>query len=97
VRTDVRIIAATHQDLEELVRRGRLPRGPVPSPQRDPHSSAALRERREDIPRLMEHFFQQAAEELGGEPKMLLPETERSSCPWTGPATCASWKTPAAG
>ncbi|MDH3992161.1 MAG: nitrogen regulation protein NR(I), partial [Gammaproteobacteria bacterium] len=29
-----------------------------------------------DIPRLMQYFFQQAAEELGGETKVLLPETE---------------------
>ena len=34
-----------------------------------------LAERREDIPRLMRFFFQKAAEELGGEPKVLLPET----------------------
>ena len=35
-----------------------------------------LSERREDIPRLMRYFFQRAAEELGGEPRVLLPETE---------------------
>jgi two-component system nitrogen regulation response regulator GlnG len=43
LRTDVRIIAATHQDLEELVRRGRLSRGPVPSPQRDSYPHPAPR------------------------------------------------------
>ncbi len=35
-----------------------------------------LAERREDIPRLMQYFFAQAASELGGEQKVLLPETE---------------------
>jgi two-component system nitrogen regulation response regulator GlnG len=38
LRTDVRIIAATHQDLEGTGAPRRLPRGPVPSPQRHPHS-----------------------------------------------------------
>ena len=76
VKVDVRIIAATHQDLEELVRRGdfredlfhRLNVIRIHIPR--------LSERREDIPRLMQHFFQAAADELGGEPKVLLPETE---------------------
>ncbi|GAB3284605.1 nitrogen regulation protein NR(I) [Parahaliea aestuarii] len=77
VKVDVRIIAATHQDLEELVQRGdfredlfhRLNVIRIHIPK--------LAERREDIPRLMQFFFQRAAEELGGEPKVLLPETEQ--------------------
>ncbi len=77
VKVDVRIIAATHQDLEELVRSGEFRedlfhrlnviRIHIPN----------LSERRQDIPKLMQHFFQRAAEELGGEPKVLLPETEQ--------------------
>jgi two-component system, NtrC family, nitrogen regulation response regulator GlnG len=76
VHTDVRIIAATHQDLEELVRRGDFREDLF-------HRLNVIRihipklcERREDIPQLMQYFFQQAAKELGGEPKILLPETE---------------------
>lgn len=86
VKVDVRIIAATHQDLEELVRSGdfredlfhRLNVIRIHIPK--------LAERREDIPRLMQHFFQSAAEELGGETKILLPETERflSNLEWPG-------------
>lgn len=86
LRTDVRIIAATHQDLEELVRRGdfredlfhRLNVIRIHLPR--------LSERREDIPRLMRFFFDLAARELGGEPKVLLPETERflMSLEWPG-------------
>jgi two-component system nitrogen regulation response regulator GlnG len=76
VKVDVRIIAATHQNLEGLVQSGdfredlfhRLNVIRIHIPK--------LAERREDIPQLMQYFFQQAAEELGGEQKILLPETE---------------------
>ena len=69
IKVNVRIIAATHQDLEERVKLGlfredlfhrlnvirlRLP---------------ALRERREDIPLLIKHFLQQSATELNVETK----------------------------
>ncbi len=86
VKVDVRIIAATHQDLEERVQRGdfredlfhRLNVIRIHIPR--------LAERREDIPRLMKFFFRKAAEELGGEPKLLLPETERflTGLSWPG-------------
>ena len=71
VKTNVRVIAATHQDLEQRVKEGgfredlfhrlnvirlRLP---------------ALRERREDIPMLTRHFLQQSALQLGVEPKRI--------------------------
>ena len=86
VKVDVRIIAATHQDLEELVGLGdfredlfhRLNVIRIHIPK--------LAERREDIPKLMQYFFQQAAEELGGETKILLPETQEflTSLAWPG-------------
>lgn len=86
LRTDVRIIAATHQNLEDLVRSGdfredlfhRLNVIRVHLPR--------LAERREDIPRLMGFFFDQAAKELGGEPKVLLPDTQQFliSLEWPG-------------
>jgi two-component system, NtrC family, nitrogen regulation response regulator GlnG len=86
VHTDVRIIAATHQDLEELVRQGDFREDLF-------HRLNVIRihipklcERREDIPQLMQYFFQQAAKELGGEPKILLPETEEflTGLDWPG-------------
>ena len=40
MRSNVRVIAATHQNLEERVKAGRVPRGPVPPPQRDPAAPA---------------------------------------------------------
>ena len=71
VKVNVRIIAATHQDLENRVKQGlfredlfhrlnvirlRLP---------------PLRERREDIPLLAKYFLQQSASELGVDAKQL--------------------------
>ena len=86
VNVNVRIIAATHQDLESLVRRGdfredlfhRLNVIRIHIPK--------LAERREDIPRLMQYFLQRAAEELGGDTKILLPATEDflSQLEWPG-------------
>jgi two-component system nitrogen regulation response regulator GlnG len=71
VRANVRVIAATHQNLEQRVKEGvfredlfhrlnvirlRLP---------------ALRERREDVPMLTRFFLQQSAKQLGVEPKRI--------------------------
>jgi two-component system nitrogen regulation response regulator GlnG len=71
VKANVRVIAATHQDLEERVKQGvfredlfhrlnvirlRLP---------------ALRERREDVPMLARYFLQRSAQQLGVEPKRI--------------------------
>ena len=71
VKANVRVIAATHQDLEQRVKEGvfredlfhrlnvirlRLP---------------ALRERREDVQVLAKHFLLQSAQQLGVEPKRI--------------------------
>ena len=99
VTVSVRIIAATHQNLEGLVQRGdfredlfhRLNVIRIHIPK--------LAERREDIPRLMRHFFHKAAQELGGETKVLLPETEEylTGLDWPGNVrqleNCCRWLT----
>ena len=75
VRVDVRIIAATHQNLERLVSEGRFREDLFHRLNVIRIHLPSLRERREDIPLLMEHFLKQAAVELGVECKVLLPET----------------------
>jgi len=70
-RATVRIIAATHQDLEERVRRGifrddLLHRLNVVRLRLPP-----LRERTEDIPPLARHFLAKSARDLAVDPKML--------------------------
>ena len=86
VRADVRIIAATHQDLERLVREGRFREDLFHRINVIRVHLPALRERREDIPLLMEHFLKRAALELGVETKTLLPETtaELKTLEWRG-------------
>lgn len=76
VTVDVRIIAATHQNLENLVQHGAFREDLFHRLNVIRIHIPKLAERREDIPRLMKYFFQQAAKELGGETKILLPEAE---------------------
>jgi len=86
VKVDVRIIAATHQNLEQLVQRGAFREDLFHRLNVIRIHIPRLAERREDIPRLMKYFFQQAAKELGGETKILLPEAETflSNLEWPG-------------
>ena len=86
VTVDVRIVAATHQNLERLVETGRFRedlfhrlnviRVHVPS----------LSERRSDIPVLAQHFLEASAKELGDETKRLAKDTEEylAALPWPG-------------
>jgi two-component system nitrogen regulation response regulator GlnG len=86
IKVNVRVIAATHQDIEERVKAGlfredlfhrlnvirlRLP---------------ALRERAQDIPDLARHFLQQSAQQLGVETKILSEDTLNylSHLHWSG-------------
>ena len=89
----MRVIAATHQDLDKRVELGlfredlyhrlnvirlRLP---------------ALRERREDIPLLAKHFLSKSARELDVEPKRLSEAALEFCRAKRFPATCGNWKT----
>lgn len=86
IQVDVRIIAATHQDLEKRVADGvfredlfhRLNVIRIHLP--------ALKERQEDIPKLAAHFLMRAARELNVETKVLNTETEAyiKRLPWPG-------------
>jgi two-component system, NtrC family, nitrogen regulation response regulator GlnG len=75
IRVDVRIIAATHQDLEARVRQGSFREDLFHRLNVIRVHAPALRERREDILALTRHFLAAAAEELDAEPKILRPET----------------------
>lgn len=76
LRVDVRVIAATHQDLEARVQAGAFREDLFHRLNVIRLHVPALRERREDIPALARHFLAVAARELGVEPKVLSPQTE---------------------
>jgi two-component system nitrogen regulation response regulator GlnG len=86
VSADVRIIAATHQNLEQLVADGRFREDLFHRLNVIRVHLPALRERREDIPLLMKHFLKTAAQELGVETKVLMPDTvsELQALEWRG-------------
>ncbi|WP_272989288.1 helix-turn-helix domain-containing protein, partial [Spongiibacter tropicus] len=82
----VRIIAATHQNLEKLVQNNSFREDLFHRLNVIRIHLPKLAERREDIPKLMQHFFTKAGSELNVEPKRLLPDTEEylSQLDWPG-------------
>lgn len=85
IRADVRIIAATHQNLEALVRQGRFREDLFYRLNVIRIQLPTLSERREDIPRLAAYFLQKAASDLGMEPRVLLPEAQDYLSQWDWP------------
>ena len=86
VRVEVRVIAATHQDLAERVRQGLFREDLLHRLNVIRIEVPPLRARREDIPELLLHYLEAAALELGVEPKALTPEaaTALSLFEWQG-------------
>jgi len=71
VRANVRVIAATHQDLEQRVKEGAFREDLFHRLNVIRLRLPALRERYEDIAMLTRHFLQQSARQLGVEPKRI--------------------------
>ncbi|AWA08427.1 nitrogen regulation protein NR(I) [Aeromonas hydrophila] len=86
VQVDVRIIAATHQNLEKRVADGEFREDLFHRLNVIRIHIPALKERREDIPQLAQHFLLRAAKELTVEAKSLHPDTQAyiSRLPWPG-------------
>ncbi|MDQ7729303.1 nitrogen regulation protein NR(I) [Halomonas sp. SpR8] len=86
VKVDVRIIAATHQNLEVLVDDGRFREDLFHRLNVIRIHLPKLAERREDIPRLTRHFLAEAAKELTTDIKVLTSEAEAhlTRLPWPG-------------
>ena len=86
VKVDVRIIAATHQNLDQLVAEGRFREDLYHRLNVIRVHLPPLRERRQDIPLLLKHFLVQASSEIKAETKMLRPDVEEFLCTldWPG-------------
>jgi two-component system nitrogen regulation response regulator GlnG len=99
VKVDVRIIAATHQNLEALVEQGRFREDLFHRLNVIRIHIPPLRDRKQDIPLLLRHFLTQAAQELNTEVKTLRPDAENylSSLDWPGNVrqleNCCRWLT----
>jgi transcriptional regulator with GAF, ATPase, and Fis domain len=63
IKIDVRIIAATHLGPAKMVAEDTFREDPLLPPERDPGPLPALRERREDVPLLVQHFLQKLGAE----------------------------------
>ncbi|MFZ8198625.1 nitrogen regulation protein NR(I) [Alteromonas portus] len=86
VSVDVRIIAATHQNLEQRVAEGKFREDLFHRLNVIRVHLPSLNERREDIPLLTRHFLRRAAKELDVEAKSISKDAERvmSQLPWPG-------------
>jgi DNA-binding NtrC family response regulator len=74
-RVDVRIIAATNRDLEQLVKEGKFRDDLFYRLKVVPITLPSLAERREDIPMLVHHFLQKCAAGAEHAVRGVLPET----------------------
>ena len=76
IKVDVRIITATHQNIEDLVKAGNFREDLFHRLNVIKLSLPKLNERKEDIPTLVKHFFQKSSDELVEEKKYLSAEVE---------------------
>jgi two-component system nitrogen regulation response regulator GlnG len=86
IKVDVRIIAATHQNLEQQVHKGEFREDLFHRLNVIKIHLPALRERREDIPKLAQHFLDITAKEMSIEPKQLTKPALQilQQCQWPG-------------
>jgi two-component system, NtrC family, nitrogen regulation response regulator NtrX len=86
IQVDVRVIVATHRNLETMVREGKFRQDLFHRVYVFPLSLPPLRERREDIPALVEHFAAQVCSQNNWKPVRFTPEAIEAlrQYPWPG-------------
>jgi two-component system nitrogen regulation response regulator NtrX len=85
-KVDVRVVVATHRNLEALVRDGKFRQDLFHRVYVFPLVLPPLRERKEDIPALVQHFAEQVCAQNNWKPIPFAPEAveELKKRPWTG-------------
>ncbi len=86
IKTNVRVVAATHQNMEQLVREGKFREDLLYRLNIIRIKVPALKERAEDVPLLLRFYLEKEAKDLGLEEKQLSKEVTQflSSLPWPG-------------
>src|ERR1700680_1319472 len=86
ISVDVRVLVATHRNLEALVREGKFRQDLFHRIYVFPLILPPLRERREDIPELVEHFARQVCAQNSWKPILFAPEAiaALTAYPWPG-------------
>ena len=86
IRVDVRVIAASNANLQEKIRQGRFRQDLYYRLNVVPLRMPALRERRSDIPTLVDHFVSKVCKSEGLPLKQVTPEAKEQlrEMPWPG-------------
>ncbi len=85
IRVNVRVIAATNQDLEAAIRERRFREDLFYRLNVIPIEMPALRDRREDVPLLVQHFLDLAHRERGRTVESISPDAMRLLCAYEWP------------
>jgi DNA-binding NtrC family response regulator len=85
IKVNVRVVAATHQDLEQAIRERRFREDLFYRLNVIPIEVPPLRERREDIPLLAQHFLDQINQEKGKRIDGLHPDALQALCDYEWP------------
>src|SRR5208283_4343385 len=86
IRVDVRMIVATHRDLPAMIREGKFREDLFYRFNVFPVEIPPLRERREDIPLLVNYFTSDLAQRMGKKIRFILPNVMEflTNAPWKG-------------
>ena len=93
IRVNVRLVAATNRDLAQMVAEGRFRGDLYYRLNVFPISLPPLRERRADIPRLVQHFTNRFARRMGRRIETIPSATMDALVAYAWPATSASCRT----
>ena len=94
VAVDIRVIVATNKDLDKQVAQGLFREDLFYRIHVIPLELPPLRERKEDIPLLVDHFLRKYGKQMNKDVKGLTPGPCSGSCSMTGPGTSGNWRTP---